>query len=385
MDRKRNYKLKNYIGSGSFGRVYCVLNEHNEQFAMKEINWTRLSNNERLNLVSEISLQKCSYSPQIIKYYDSYIQDEYLYIISEYATQGDLVSYITQFPHKLTDSFIANTIIHIAIGLSYLHKHNIVHRDIKPTNIFIKEEGTAVIGDLGVSKFFPKSNLLNSLNGSPLCMSPEMCSGTGYNEKTDIWSLGCVLYYLLKGIYPYTGENILQLYYRIMNGSYEPVEDKIPHYREWNELLSKLLDKNPFSRSRASIICQEPFLVGISTWRIDDIQRRINSTNTIGENIWDLYHITVDKKTELTEEELHTAIQQIDNYSPKRTIELVETIPRLRLSPLLNPSSPEIISSRRRNTLPSISNTSTPRVESVRCRGSIYYEYKVSHSSARNE
>lgn len=393
MDSQRNYKLNHYIGHGSFGKVYCVEDSKGRSYAMKEINWTHLEDKEKRNMVSEISLQKCNNSPYIIRYYDSYIENDFLYIISEYAEHGDMTSYRNKYPERITDEFIAKTLVHISLGLSYLHKNNIVHRDIKPSNILVTQHGHIRIGDLGVSKFFPESNLLDSLNGSPVCMSPEMCGGTGYNEKTDLWSLGCIIYYLLRGKYPYSGENILQLYYKITSESYEAIqpEDSI-FYNEWNDILAKLLDKNPFTRHRASIICQEPFLLRLTKYGLETIQKKLHATNTIGENIWELYNSILSKKNNYNEEELKSIVSQINNYCPKRTVELDghstpiqgPSIPHLRLSPLLYSSTPRgspstTSLSQKRSSLPPLTLPpihSTPRIESQRKKGSIFYEYK---------
>jgi serine/threonine protein kinase len=378
-------------------------------YAMKEIPWTNLTTKEKHNLVSEISLQKCNNSPYIIRYYESYIDNNYLYIISEYAENGDMTSYRSKHPDKVTDAFVAKTLIDLSLGLSYLHKNNIVHRDIKPRNILINGDRTALIGDLGVARFFPESNLLDSLTGSPVCTSPEMCSGSGYNEKTDIWSLGCVIYYLLKGVYPYTADNIFQLYMRIMNEPYNPIElaDSI-FYKEWNSILEKLLDKNPYTRYRASVICQEPFLLKFINTPLEDIQKKLHSTNAIGENIWELYNRILSKNNEYTDEELTSIIDQINEYSPKKTVHLIDTvddtiadssprvslhmdtppmIPKLRLSPIIQGISSKQqtpTTTARRSSgviLPPLSLpspvTTTPRVESYRKKGSVFFKYKV--------
>ena len=401
MNSQRNYKFRHYIGHGSFGKVYCVENTKGELFAMKEIPWTNLSNREKHNIVSEICLQKCNNSPYIIRYYESYIEDEYLYIISEYAGNGDTSVYRTKHPDSITDKFVAKMLVDISVGLSYLHKNNIVHRDITAKNILVNQQGEALIGDLGVARFFPESNLLDSLTGSPVCTSPEMCAGTGYNEKTDIWSLGCVVYYLLKGSYPYTAENIVQLYYRIMNESYKPLEPSDTLlYKEWNSILEKLLDKNPFTRYRASIICQEPFLLRFADSSLEDIQKKLHTANVIGENIWELYNRILSKKNEYSEDELSSIIDQVNDYSPKRTSQIIDPpsespvlisfhidtniVPKLNLSPYLNGQSkqttPASSSRRQSNILPPLvlpPASSTPRVESYRKKGSIFYEYKV--------
>lgn len=332
----RSYCINDYLGHGSYGKVYSVTDTRNHPsahssspmspmsriYALKEIQWRRLSNKEKIQLVTEISLQKCSTSPYIIKYYDSFIENDNLYILSEFASFGDLKRYMS-IASNLTDEFIARALIHTAIGLAYLHKHNIVHRDIKMNNILVTEDESIRIADLGVSRFFPETNLLNSLSGSPMCMSPEMCMGTGYNEKTDMWSLGCVIYHLLTGKYPYTGDNMLQLYYRIMDDTYEPVTaEHTEKYSEWNRVLATLLDKNPFTRYRASVVCQDAFLLELAGMTLDDVQKQVHMTNSIGENIWDLYHTLMSSPdAEISDDQFIEIVDKIKNYRPKKTVQ----------------------------------------------------------------
>jgi serine/threonine protein kinase len=339
----RNYVIHHYIGRGSYGKVFCVSDTGNtntdvilnanipKYYAMKEVPLLELSVKEKMQLLTEVCLQKCSTSPYIVSYYDSFIENENLYILSEYASFGDLQRYIG-IASSLTDEFIAKVLIQSAMGLAYLHKHNIVHRDIKLNNILVSDDTSIRIADLGISRFFPEANLLNSVTGSPLYMSPEMCIGTGYNEKTDVWSLGCVIYYLLKGTYPYNGSNMFQLYYDIMDKLYEPIgAESTARYDEWNRILGKLLDKNPFTRYRASVICQDPFLLGLADMTLDEIQKQVHSTNTIGENIWELYNRTIatrmEPDEEITDEQFIGMVQMITDYTPKKTMRSIMSIP----------------------------------------------------------
>lgn len=372
----RSYRIDDFLGSGSYGKVYCVTDTNASSpsssssiYALKEIPWRRLSNKEKIQLVTEISLQKCSTSPYIIRYYDSFIENDYLYILSEFASFGDLKRYMNM-TSQLTDEFIARALIHTSIGLAYLHKHNIVHRDIKMNNILVTEDESIRIADLGVSRFFPETNLLNSLSGSPMCMSPEMCMGTGYNEKTDMWSLGCVVYHLLTGRYPYVGDNMLQLYYRIMDDTYEDItEEQSANYKEWNRILAILLDKNPFTRYRASVICQDAFLLETAGILLDDVQKQVHMTNSIGENIWDLYHLLLSSPdTEISDEEFISIVDKIKSYKPKKTIHSLSlqfqpyppSIPNTReLSPRIQP-----LSARHGSLLELNTSIGTPRLSS---------------------
>ncbi|CDW81682.1 protein kinase domain containing protein [Stylonychia lemnae] len=99
---------------------------------------------------------------------------------------------------------------HTLSGIDVLHQKKIVHRDIKPANIFLANDGKAQIGDLNVSKI-AKQKFLTTFTGTPFYMSPEIYKGLPYDEKTDIWSLGCILYELATLQPPFTANNIMDL------------------------------------------------------------------------------------------------------------------------------------------------------------------------------
>ena len=96
----------------------------------------------------------------------------------------------------------------MTLGLTYMHKMKILHRDIKSMNIFLCKESAIRIGDLGVAKVLSdQNNFAKTMVGTPYYLSPEMCEEKPYNEKSDIWALGCVLYELCTFKYPFEANN----------------------------------------------------------------------------------------------------------------------------------------------------------------------------------
>jgi len=310
----RNYRILNKIGTGTHGIVYRVENTQTHQiFALKDMYLHNLSDKEQNQLVMEICIQKCNTNPYIIKYHDSFIQDEHVYIISEYASNGDLqtlINYNKKHNIILDNTFISKTILQIILGLTYLHKYHIAHRDLKPSNIFFDNNWNVKIGDLGIAKFFPDNNLLHSCIGSPLYMSPETYSGSGYNELTDIWSLGCILYNMLEYEPPYMADNILRLAYIINNDTFKPLLNR----KEWNYLLEQLLNKNIKQRPTAYKLAKDNFLIINSGIQLNDITAITNSYNRIEENIIQIYNDISGN--------LDTQINQINNFHLKHTLKL---------------------------------------------------------------
>jgi serine/threonine protein kinase len=285
----RSYRILNIIGNGSYGTVYKA--EHvptKKLVALKDINISDLSTDETDRLINEISIQKCNTSDFIIKYYDSFVDNEHVYIISELAVNGDLQTLIRK-KYSFKDNFIAKIIIQISLGLNYLHKHNIIHRDLKTSNIFFNDNWDVKIGDLGLAKFFAKSKFTNSLIGSPSYMSPEMYDSDGYTEKVDMWSLGCILYNMLTLEHPFKATNIVQLVYIINNYEFKKISNNIENYEDWNNILNTLLNKNPVERTNSHKLCKNEFLIKTSNISNYTIDVYLNNRNKIAENLENIY------------------------------------------------------------------------------------------------
>jgi|688.fasta_scaffold36906_2 serine/threonine protein kinase len=340
----RNYRILNKIGSGTHGIVYKVENILTHQIlALKDMYLHNLSNKEQEQLVMEICIQKCNTCQYIIKYIDSFIHNEHVYIISEYASNGDLqslIDYNKKYNKKLDNNFISKTILQIILGLTYLHKYHIVHRDLKPSNIFFDNNWNIKIGDLGIAKFFPDNNLLHSCIGSPLYMSPETYSGNGYNELTDIWSLGCILYNMLTYETPYSANNILRLAYLISNENFKPLNDRT----EWTNLLENLLNKDIKFRPTAIKLAENDFLISTSGMTLHNIKNIINSSNRIEENIIQIYNDISGN--------IDTQIEKINKFHLKYTL----TLPPLNINKRYSDSDIKKISiTSRRNSEPKLS------------------------------
>ena len=144
-------------------------------------------------------------------------------IIMEYCGGGDLSQLIKQ-GEKIAEDVIWKIFSQIVMALHECHRHPggaILHRDLKPSNIFLSEDLNIKLGDFGLSKQLKKdeANVWASTNvGTPYYMSPEQINGTNYDEKSDIWSLGCVLFEMAALKPPFRADNHLNLAMRIKDG-----------------------------------------------------------------------------------------------------------------------------------------------------------------------
>lgn len=145
----------------------------------------------------------------------------------EYCPKGDLTNFLkAQMGKPLKEDIIWKMAIQMMIGLRDLHSQKILHRDIKAMNIFLDGENNVRIGDLGVARVL-KSDFAHTIVGTPYYLSPEMCEEKPYNQKTDIWAMGCVIYQLCTGKHPFDASNQAALALKIVMGKYNPIP---PHY-----------------------------------------------------------------------------------------------------------------------------------------------------------
>ena len=141
----------------------------------------------------------------IVKFYDSFQARSKLNIVMEFCENGDLGQYLKrQMGKHLRESQIWKFFIQMSLGMQYLHANRILHRDIKTINMFLARDDMIKIGDLGVARELNQTaNMAHTIVGTPYYLSPELCEEKPYNNKSDIWSLGCVLYELCTLRHPF--------------------------------------------------------------------------------------------------------------------------------------------------------------------------------------
>ena len=151
----------------------------------------------------------------------------YFSIVMEYANNGDLFQKITQ--HQKDKSYmkeddIWRIFIQVVKGLKSLHDVSIFHRDLKSANVFLNKDGSAKLGDMNVSKV-AKKGLLYTQTGTPYYASPEVWRDQPYDMKSDIWSLGCVLYESITLKPPFRADDMAGLYKKVLRGIYNKIPD----------------------------------------------------------------------------------------------------------------------------------------------------------------
>ena len=251
-------KIKNYIiikriGFGSSGLVYQVYNNNDPNktiLILKQIPFRNISIDfeETTRKLKEaknesIILSKLSFK-YVVKYYDSFVEEDCLYIIMEFCEEGDFGSFINNLIQKrsyLSEKQIWHFFIQISLGLAYIHSKNILHRDLKPMNIFLKKNNLIKIGDLGVAKLLQTNTKANTYIGTPYYLSPEVCEGKPYNSKSDVWALGCILYEMCTFKKPFNAFNQAALCMKIIEGKYKPL-NKIGNIPKYSKKLDYMIN-----------------------------------------------------------------------------------------------------------------------------------------------
>ena len=251
--RLSDFEIIKQLGKGSYGTVYTVKSRIDSNvYVMKKMELNHLKESQQRECYREVSILRKVSHPNIIKYYASFLENESLCIIMEYAELGDLYTLIKHYKRhqKFFDELLLWRISYeILTGLEYLHSNNIIHRDIKCLNLFLSKDHHVKIGDLGVSTISALGGMHCTRVGTPLYLSPELVKQIPYDYKTDIWSFGCSLYHLATLEPPFTGNNLIVLGNNIVKG--RPKELPNMYSNELKYFIDKMLTKKPDKRPSA--------------------------------------------------------------------------------------------------------------------------------------
>eukprot|EP00906_Rhabdomonas_costata_P026487 RCo037704 len=222
-------------------------------YVSKEVNISVLSEKDREAAQNEVDvLVKVPKHPNIIQYIEHYEQNGILYIIMEYADGGDLLQKI-QLQKKdpggarFSEDQIMTWFIQMALAVKHMHENKILHRDLKSANIFLTKENAVKIGDFGFGKIMANTIAqAKTLCGTPYYFSPELCTGRPYNNKSDIWALGCILAEMCCLGHAYDAKNIKELVKRVTKGTYQPIPSC--YSSDLHRLIEIMLTKDQAAR-----------------------------------------------------------------------------------------------------------------------------------------
>ena len=222
---QRKYKICKLIGKGNYGKAYLVKSLlDNNLYVNKIIDMSQFTKEQLENALHEAEILKSLQHPNIIRCIDFFVDEKKLCLVTEYADLGDLskiIRYQILSGYFFCEEIILNWFTQLCFAIKYIHSKNILHRDLKLSNIFLTSKGNIKLGDFGIAKILSsKEDLAKTLVGTPYYLSPELCLKKPYNHKSDIWSLGCILYEMMYLKHAFEADSIGELVMNILEGNY---------------------------------------------------------------------------------------------------------------------------------------------------------------------
>ncbi|XP_063804837.1 serine/threonine-protein kinase SIK1-like [Pseudophryne corroboree] len=256
------YDIEGTLGKGNFAVVKLARHRvTNTQVAIKIIDKTRLDRANLEKVYREVQIMKRLRHPHVIRLYQVMETRDMIYIVTEYAKNGELFDYMT-VRGRLSEEEARDKFLQILSAVVYCHSQNIVHRDLKTENLLLDENMDIKLADFGFGNFYMEGRPLNTWCGSPPYAAPEVFQGKEYEGPLlDVWSLGVVLYVLLCGSFPFDGPNLPTMRQRVLEGRF-----RIPYYmsQDCESLLRRMLAVDPGKRLSVAQIRQHRWFQGVS-------------------------------------------------------------------------------------------------------------------------
>ena len=258
-----DFQIISKLGEGAYSTVFKVKRTvDGKTYALKKVKLLNLSDKEKENALNEVRILASVKSNYVVSYKEAFFdeKDRTLCIVMEFADNGDLYQKIVE--HKKKAMFfeefeIWRIFIQLVNGLKALHDLKILHRDLKSANVFLYTNGDAKIGDLNVSKV-TRAGIGHTQTGTPYYASPEVWKDSPYDNKSDIWSLGCVLYEMIALKPPFRAQDMEGLYKRVIKGQYSRIPDRFSN--DLFQIVQFLLQVNPKLRPSCEQILNHPII-----------------------------------------------------------------------------------------------------------------------------
>ncbi|ETV97527.1 NEK protein kinase, variant [Aphanomyces invadans] len=352
------YEHVRVIGKGSFGIVSKIVRKaDNKELVWKEVDYGHMDEKQKQLIVSEVNILRELKHPHVVRYLDRVIdkQSTKIFIVMEYCEGGDLSRLIKRHRRDGTfvdEAFIWKVLTHMYLALKECHRHKesnlvkpILHRDIKPGNVFLDAEGNAKLGDFGLAKELSSESKFAHTNvGTPYYMSPEMVNDMTYDERSDIWALGCLIYELAALVPPFDATNQLALAKKINAGKFSRIPDM--YSEDLFQAIRWMLHRQRSRRPRIEDLERVPLLARrLREYNMSSVEVQLQ--NTYAAKMKELFSIQEDlqkqealllvRETQIHERETELAKRELDL---KRREQMVEMLSRTLSTFSPNNSSP---------------------------------------------
>ncbi|XP_072024881.1 LOW QUALITY PROTEIN: serine/threonine-protein kinase Nek11-like [Amphiura filiformis] len=315
------YRVEKKLGSGNFGTAYLVYDMkankskgEEEWKVLKEISCGDLAPDETVDAMHEAKLLSKLHHPNIVRFHDSFLDGEFFCIITEYCEGGDLDDKITAWKKagkSFDTSVIMDWFVQLVLAVQHMHKRRVLHRDLKTRNIFLKRN-MIKIGDFGISRvLMGTTDMASTFTGTPYYMSPEVLKHEGYNSKSDVWSIACILYELCALQHAFEGQSLMGVMYKIVEGKTPEIPSQ--YDRSIQEILNVMLERDPSKRPSAAEVTKLPYVAR-------HIEKMRNKIAEFKEQVKDEDSMQVTRDTEelatILREKTH--LEDLQNESMKR-------------------------------------------------------------------
>jgi len=252
------YEIEGTIGRGNFAVVKLARHRITKtEVAIKIIDKTQLDPSNLAKVYREVEVMKLLNHPNIVKLYQVMETKSMLYLVSEYAPQGEIFEYIARHG-RMSEALARRKFWQMVLAVEYCHSRRVVHRDLKAENLLLDSNMNIKIADFGFSNFWSPSSNLNTWCGSPPYAAPEVFEGQQYKgPEIDVWSLGVVLYVLVCGALPFDGSTLHTLRDRVLSGRF-----RIPFFMssECESLIRRILVLDPTRRYTLQQVKAHPWM-----------------------------------------------------------------------------------------------------------------------------
>lgn len=247
-----DFEIKKVIGKGTFGKVYLVEKKDDKQiYAMKSIRKDVMIENDQIESAKmEKQILLNNEHPFLVKMSYVFQTEQKVYFVMNFIRGGELFTHLNN-EKRFSEDKARFYAIQIMLAIGYLHKMNVIYRDIKPENILMNEDGYLFLADFGLAKTVKKGEFATTFWGTPEYLAPEIVKEQGHNFAVDWWAWGILIYEMIVGFPPFFHKNQNTMYHLIEKFQVkfpDPVKHGIEMSEEVQDIIMKLLEKDPTKR-----------------------------------------------------------------------------------------------------------------------------------------
>jgi len=241
----KGYRLLRKLGEGGMSEIFLAENTRTGQIGALKVLTLSSSQSSDLNLfIKEYDIISKLDSPYVVRIYDHGVADDHIFIAMEYLQGGNLKD---RMAIGLAPQEALDVLIQLGRALDVVHCVGVVHRDIKPHNVMFRDSRALVLVDFGVSRVSQQTSLIRAgqIVGTPTYISPDVILGHNVDGRSDLYSTGVMLFEMLTGKPPYTGNSVGELLLKHARGDVPRLPGRLAPYQE---LTERLLAKSPEER-----------------------------------------------------------------------------------------------------------------------------------------